>query len=134
MGTQQILLIALGLFLVSIAVAVGLNIIHAQSASSNRDAIVNDLNDIVANANQFKLRPTGFGGGGGVYDRSKGAVRDYDIPVVMKKNANASYSCIIASDKIIITGTSNHYTSGTVTVTVTADGSIASWTYGDDFQ
>lgn len=134
MGTQQLLLLILILLLVAIAITVALSVIHAQKATSNRDAIINDLNDIVANANQFKLRPTSSGGGGGVYDMSRGATKNYDIPSVMKSNANATYFCTVTSDNIIVVGTSSEYTDGTVTVTVTADGSNATWTYGEDFK
>ncbi len=134
MGTQQLLLLLLTLLLVAIAIAVALSVIQAQKTISNRDAIVNDVNDIVANANQFKLRPTSSGGGGGVYNVSRGATKNYDIPSVMKSNANATYFCTVTSDNIIVVGTSSQYTAGTVTVTVTADGSLSTWTYGEDFQ
>jgi hypothetical protein len=128
MGTQQLLLILLTLLLVAIAIAIGLSIIHAQKAISNRDAIINDLNDLAANANQFKLRPTSLGGGGGTFS-------GYNIPSPMISNGNAAYSISTAGSAtgISFTGTSDQYTAGTVTVTVNADGS-SSWTFGDDFQ
>ncbi|HVN47551.1 MAG TPA: hypothetical protein VMU30_01895 [Bacteroidota bacterium] len=134
MGQQQLLLIIVSILLIAFAIAVALSIINAQRVISNRDAIVNDLNDIVANANQFKLRPTNSGGGGGVYNTSRGAANNYDIPAVMKSNANATYFCTVASDKITIVGISGQYTDGTVTVTVNVDGSIPTWSYGEDFK
>lgn len=128
MGQQQLLLIILGVIIVGIAIAVGLSMFSAQSVQSNKDAIINDLNNIAANAYQFKIRPTSMGGGGGSYV-------GYSVPSKMVSNANASYNATGASaTEITITGTSGQYSGGTVTAKLNSNGELGSWTYGDDFK
>jgi type II secretory pathway pseudopilin PulG len=63
MGQQQLLLIVLGVIIVGIAIAVGISMFKANAQSSNRDAIVNDLNNLAASAQQFYRKPTSMGGG-----------------------------------------------------------------------
>ena len=128
MGQQQLLLIILGVIIVGIAIAVGLSMFSAQSAQSAKDAIINDLNNIAANAYQFRIRPTSMGGGGGSYS-------NYSIPNKMKTNANGSYTATASgSNGLSLTGTNPQYTGGSVTVSLDSNGNLASWTYGSDFQ
>jgi hypothetical protein len=107
MGQQQLLLIILGVIIVGIAIAVGLSLFSAQSIESNRDAIINDINNLNAHAYQYYIRPTSMGGGGGTFV-------GYVIPLKMSSNDNATY---VASGPttttITFTGTS---TSGNGTV------------------
>ncbi len=65
MGQQQLLLIILGVIIVGIAIAVGLSLFSAQSVQSNRDAIINDMNNLAAQAYQYRIRPTSMAGGAG---------------------------------------------------------------------
>jgi Tfp pilus assembly protein PilE len=64
MGQQQLLLIILGVIIVGIAVAVGITMFKTNAVSANRDALVNDLTNLAARAQQFYRRPTSLGGGG----------------------------------------------------------------------
>ncbi len=50
------LLIILGVIIVSIAIAVGIILFGSGSISSNKEALINDLNNIAAHAYQYKLR------------------------------------------------------------------------------
>ena len=127
MGQQQLLLIILGVIIVGIAIAVGLSLFSAQSIQSNKDAIINDLNNIAANAYQYRVRPTSMGGGQGSYT-------GYSIPTKMATNENASYSASAAANAITITATSAQYTTNTVVAVVDTDGKLGGWTYGGDFQ
>src|SRR5512146_509930 len=86
MGQQQLLLIILGVIIVGIAIAVGLSLFSAQSIQSNKDAIINDLNNIAAQAYQYRIRPSSMAGGNGSYTGFK-------IPTKMATNANATYTC-----------------------------------------
>ena len=86
MGQQQLLLIILGVIIVGIAIAVGLSLFSAQSIESNKDAMVNDINNINAHAYQYFIRPVSMGGGGGSFT-------GYKIPTKMSSNDNATYSC-----------------------------------------
>ncbi|HTK81241.1 MAG TPA: hypothetical protein VL633_03035 [Bacteroidota bacterium] len=53
--------------------------------STNKDAIVSDLNAIAADAFQYSQRPHGMGGGDGSF-------AGYAIPGVLASNDNATYS------------------------------------------
>jgi hypothetical protein len=126
-GQQQLLLIILGVIIVGIAIAVGLSMFSAQSVQSNKDAIINDLNNLAANAYQFRIRPSSMGGGNGSYT-------GYSVPKKMASNANATYTATAAAGTVTFVGTSGQYTAGVVTATLDANGNLNSWTYGTDFQ
>jgi hypothetical protein len=128
MGQQQLLLIILGVIIVGIAIAVGLSLFSAQSVQSNKDAIINDLNNIAAQAYQFRIRPTSMAGGGGTYV-------GFSIPSKMATNANGSYSASGATaTAVTITATSASSPSNTIQATVDSNGSLGSWSYGGEFN
>ena len=127
MGQQQLLLIILGVIIVGIAIAVGLSLFSAQSIQSNRDAIINDLNNLAAQAYQYRIRPSSMGGGQGKYD-------SFTIPSKMSANENAKYAATVTTDAITVVATSAQNTTNTVTVKIDSDGKLGSWTYAGDFQ
>ena len=63
MGTQQLLLIIIGVILVGIMVTIGIFMFKDQSAATNRDAISNDLVSLAAQAQKYYRRPGVLGGG-----------------------------------------------------------------------
>jgi hypothetical protein len=63
MGQQQLLLIILGVIVVGIAVVVGITMFQDNAISANRDAVVNDLVNLGARAQQYYRRPVSLGGG-----------------------------------------------------------------------
>jgi Tfp pilus assembly protein PilE len=67
-GQQQLLLIILGVIVIGIAVAIGITMFADSAASSNRDAVVGDLENLAGNAEQFFRRPTAMGGGGNSFN------------------------------------------------------------------
>src|SRR5512140_466022 len=111
MGQQQLLLIILGVIIVGIAIAVGLSLFSSQSIQSNKDAIINDINNLAANAYQYRIRPVSMGGGGGA------DYTGWSIPVKMSSNENATYSISTAGSAtgVSIQGKSVSNTSNTVT-------------------
>jgi hypothetical protein len=127
MGQQQLLLIILGVIIVGIAIAVGLSLFSAQSVQSNRDAIINDLNNLAAQAYQFRIRPTSMGGGQGDYTT-------FTIPIKMRTNENGTYVASPSSNSIDITATSAQNSSNYITVTIDTDGRLTNWSYYGDFQ
>lgn len=133
MGQQQLLLIILGVIIVGIAIAVGLSLFSAQSIQSNRDAIINDLNNLAAQAYQHRIRPASMGGGNGAYDDSKGGTI-FSIPSKMSSNENATYEATVAADEVGIVATSAQDASNTVEVTIDANGKLGGWTYAGAFQ
>jgi hypothetical protein len=100
MGQQQLLLIILGVIIVGIAIAVGIAMFSSGSVQANKDAIINDMNNLAANAYQWRIRPVTMGGGGGVYT-------GYSIPLKLVANENASYSLdAVSANSMTIVGTS----------------------------
>jgi Tfp pilus assembly protein PilE len=64
MGQQQLLLIVLGVIIVGIAIAVAITVFSTNASSSNTDAVLNDLNNLAAKAQQHYIKPVSMGGGG----------------------------------------------------------------------
>lgn len=64
MGQQQLLLIVLGVIIVGIAIAVGITMFKSNAQSSNRDQVINDLNNLSAKAQQYYRKPVSMAGGG----------------------------------------------------------------------
>jgi hypothetical protein len=127
MGQQQLLLIILGVIIVGIAIAVGITMFTAGSVQSNKDAIVNDLNNLAANAYQYRIRPTSMGGGGGVYG-------GYLIPSALATNDNATYTTTNVSDSTVtFLASSVQYSTSTVTATTNNAGRLSNFVYAGQF-
>ena len=129
MGQQQLLLIILGVIIVGIAIAVGLGLFSSQSIQSNKDAIINDLNNIAAQAYQYRERPVSMTGGAGSY-------LGYFIPTKMASNENAVYTCVATADQVTFTAVSSSNTVNTVIAKIDKNGNFVqtSWQYTGDFQ
>jgi len=124
------LLIILGVIIVGIAIAVGLSLFTAQSVQANKDAMINDMNNIAAYCYQFKIRPSSMGGGQNSYVGCT-------LPSKLASNDNATYSISGATATgITITGTNPAYpTTRTVSNSIDSDGKWgATWSFGSDFQ
>jgi hypothetical protein len=126
MGQQQLLLIILGVIIVGIAIGVGIAMFGSSSVSSNKDAIVNDLQNLAANAYQFKIRPQTLGGGNGSYS-------GYQVPLKLRPNQNATYTASSVASKTITFLATSAMGYGTVTVVADSAGSLGSYTYSGDF-
>jgi len=83
MGQQQLLLIVLGVIIVGIAVAVGMNMFSTSAAEANRDAIISDLNFISALARGHYRKPVDMGGGGNSFE-------NFEIPTAILETANGT--------------------------------------------
>jgi hypothetical protein len=127
MGQQQLLLIILGVIIVGIAIAVGLSLFSANSVQANKDAIINDLNNISANAYQYRIRTSSMGGGNNSY-------ANYTIPGKLSSNSNAVYTISSAGSAtgISFLGTSSS-TNGTVTAALDVNGNVKLTFAGSDF-
>jgi hypothetical protein len=101
MGTQQLLLIAVGLVIIAIMVAIGMTMFHDQAASTNRDEIANDLAHYAAIARAYYRRPAVYGGGNFSF-RGLTMLKITSKP----KNDNGTYT--LAPDPV--TGTPDHVT------------------------
>jgi flagellar basal body-associated protein FliL len=119
MGQQQLLLIILGVIIVGIAIAVGLSLFAANSVQANKDAMINDINNIAANAYQYRIRTTSMGGGNNSYV-------GYAVPTKLSSNSNATYAASAQSaTSCTITGTSIPNAPNVVTGIVSTDGTLA---------
>ena len=99
MGQQQLLLIVLGVIVVGIAIIVGINLFNANAVSANRDAVISDLNNLAAMAQQFYKKPASMGGGANKFD-------NWIIPPQIDTTANGIYTCASPSGQsITIVGT-----------------------------
>ena len=111
MGQQQLLLIILGVIIVGIAIAVGISQFSGNSAQSNKDGIMSSLQNIAANAYQYKIRPTTLGGGGNQYT-------GYTIPSKLVLDDNGNYSVVSTSaNSVQLLGTSTMNTAWVATCT-----------------
>ena len=120
MGQQQLLLIILGVIIVGIAIAVGLQLFQAGAVDSNQDAMITDIMNISANADQWRIRPVSMGGGGGTFNAD--IVAKLNENERLTETANAIYVVTFNADnQITIVGTSNAGY-GTVQLVYTYDG------------
>ena len=125
MGQQQLLLIILGVIVVGIAVAVGITMFTDNATSANRDAVVNDLVNLSARAQQYYRRPQTLGGGGNAFT----GLTLSDLVTVAAGatsyvNANGTYSIAgaVTDSLVTIQGLGNEIgNDGTGKVKVTMD-------------
>jgi len=137
MGQQQLLLLILGVIIVGIAIAVGINLFSGGSVTSNRDEIIHHLNTIVSNAYAFASKPVSLGGGDGSFG-------DYTIPQKLAVSDVGTYSIYLkrrgnkGSGKrhkgmLILVGTSV-LGYGTVKMTLDDSLNVRLFEYTGDFQ
>lgn len=114
MGQQQIILIVLCVIVVGIAIAVGLIMFQAGAITANRDAIIEDLFVLAADARQYYLRPISYGGGGKSF-------AGYKMPakLVNGMKENAAYTGASIPGGYQFTAVSNNY-DGTIKLKVDA--------------
>jgi len=94
MGQQQLLLIVLGVIIVGIAIAVGINMFTSNAISSNRDAVTNDLNNLAAKLQQYYVKPVELGGGAHSFANVKDTKAAIDLGIWTEKdvqNGNGRY-------------------------------------------
>ena len=91
MGTQQLMLVVLSLFIVGIAVAVGINLFRDDAVSSNRDAIINDLNMLALRSQAYYRKPKLLGGGGNSFIGLTADAAGFAKISSKPSNANGTY-------------------------------------------
>jgi Tfp pilus assembly protein PilE len=102
MGQQQLLLIVLSVIIVGIAVVVGINMFTASAASSNLEAVTNDLLNLAARAQQYYVKPGSMKGATGVTNSFTGlTIADL---TAKPTNDNGTYSVTAADQTATITG------------------------------
>lgn len=128
MGQQQLLLIILGVIIVGIAIAVGISMFSSSSVQANKDAIVNDLNNLAADAYQYKIRPSTMGGGATSYV-------GYVVPTKLQSNDNGNFAASSPSGtQVTLKGNSATYAGSSVSAVCDSNGRLGSFTYAGQFQ
>ncbi len=123
MGTQQLLLIVLGVIIVGIAVVVAISIFGSNAEQANKDAVTQDCLRLAAQAQQYYRKPTMLGGGGNAFTGITLAL----CGIKQATNANGTLAFEnIAAGSVGVRGTSAtvEKTAGTksyVTITVYPD-------------
>jgi hypothetical protein len=124
MGTQQLLLIVLGVIIVGIAVVVGINIFGSNAEQANKDALTQDCLRIASAAQGYFRKPTMLGGGNNLFDGIE--ITDCgmsDNGSGDGENVNGVYSITTASGTdFAITGASANDPNKTVVVTIDMTG------------
>ena len=109
MGTQQLLLIILGVIVIGIGVAVGINIFGSNAEQANKDAITQDCMHLAAAAQGFYRKPGMLGGGDNSFNNIE--ITDCGMreagDVVTGENLNGTYTIKADGDELTIIGTSN---------------------------
>jgi len=97
MGHKKIILIVLGVILVGVVIAVGINYFHNKAVQINRYAVIKDLHTLASDAQAYYKNSNEQGG-----DKS---FHGYQIPQELKSNDNGNYSIIsVSPENVIING------------------------------
>ncbi len=97
MGQSQLLLIVLTVIIVAIAVVVGIQIFSLFSATSNLEAVTNDLLVLASSAQEYFIKPKMMGGGGHSFEGLT-----IEKLTVLDDNENGAYSVISAGARRLV--------------------------------
>ncbi len=88
MGQQQLLLIVLGTIIVGVAVVVGINMFTTGAVNAERDALLQDVNNVASSAASYWRKPAALGGGA----RTFVGVSDVTTFGADSSNANGTFA------------------------------------------
>jgi hypothetical protein len=111
MGNQQLLLIVVGVIVVGVAIAVGMNYFRANAINTKRDLVINECINIATKAMAYYKMPTNFGGGGNKF--TNWSISPYQI-----LTESGTYSAQVFDDSIIVIGTGNEIVTGTDSIKI----------------
>ena len=98
MGTQQLLLVVLGLIVISVAIAIANNLFSSQAENSAKDSIANELVNLATVAQQYFAKPSEVGGGGKDFS-------DWIIPSGLDTTNSGTYQVVSGNDtQLVIMG------------------------------
>ena len=102
MGQQQLLLIVLGTIIVGVAVVVGINMFTTGAINAERDALVQDVNNIASSAAAYWRKPAALGGGA----RDFTGISDVTVFGADSSNANGTFAMTVTNaSEIVVTAT-----------------------------
>jgi len=108
MGYQQILMLVLGVIIIGISVAVGLDMFTQEMMKNNRQSIISDMNIFAGVANAYYKSPPNLGGGDREWDVDKMGLWfgfNYDAANNTILNHNGTYVFSSSGDVLTIIGT-----------------------------
>ena len=98
------------------------------TVQSNKDALINHLNNLAAFSYQYRIRPTSMGGGNGAYTGLK-------MPEKLGTNENGTFTfTIIGPDEVKIKAVSNKVEGAAIETTLDGNGRLGRWTYFGKFM
>jgi hypothetical protein len=98
MGQQQLLLIVLGAIIVGLAITVGISLFTSNAQSANRDAVINDLNNLGSLARKYYISTISLGGGNQSFT-------GWTIPTALATNGNGTFTSTASDQQVIIIAT-----------------------------
>lgn len=102
MGQQQLLLIVLGTIIVGVAIVVGINMFTTGAINAERDALLQDVNNVASSAASFWRKPAALGGG----NRTFVGVSDVTTFGADSSNANGVYiMSSVTATSFVVTAT-----------------------------
>ena len=105
MGQQQLLLIVLGTIIVGVAVVVGINMFTTGAVNAERDALLQDVNNVASTAASYWRKPAALGGGA----RSFVGVSDVTSFGADSSNANGNFiMSSVAANSFTLTATGSN--------------------------
>ena len=120
MGTQQILLIVLGVIIVGITVTIALTVFGTGAEQANKDALTQDCLKLVSSAQAFFKKPRLLGGGSNSFDGI--SIRDCGMEINAEGvgvNLVGSYAITTAAGvQLAVQGVSANNPAQTVLVSV----------------
>lgn len=96
MGSQQILLIALGIILVALAIFAGYGIAKDYLENTNREQLISTIYDIGLLAQQYSKKDVKAGGGGGTFN-------GWVIPAQLRSTESGTFNASVSQDKVNLT-------------------------------
>ena len=93
MGTQQLLLIALGVIVVGLMVFTGISIMRTYSESSNREQIISNMYDLGLMAQTYYKKNRTLGGGGRTYT-------GWSIPLQLRNTHTGTFFATVRATRV----------------------------------
>jgi len=98
------------------------------SVQSNKDALINHLNNLAAYSYQYRIRPSSMGGGNGAYTGLKMAEK-------LGTNENGTFTfTVIGPDEVKIKAVSKQVEGAAIETTLDGNGRLGKWTYFGKFM
>ena len=128
MGQSQLLVIAVTILVIGLAIIGAVYLFHSDDVTANKNAMINDMNQLAHVAVRYYVRPAGLDGGGHSF-------AGFTVPEKFSSNINGTYSAeVVSPTELHIFGVSARDSNNTITAEVATDGKASNWTFGGDFR